>query len=75
MSDIDGMKPADLLRRLHRLATRRGWECEVSEGGGHTKVRFNGRRTVVPRHATDLKPGTFRAILKQLGVAERDLET
>jgi predicted RNA binding protein YcfA (HicA-like mRNA interferase family) len=29
---------------------------------------------VVPRHAADLKTGTFRGILKQLGVTETDLE-
>lgn len=67
------MKPADL-RRLHRLATRQGLEIEVTEGGGHTKVRFNGRRSTVPRHATDLKSVTFRAIPKQLGLAEGDPE-
>jgi hypothetical protein len=28
----------------------------------------------IPRHPGDLKTGTFRAILKQLGLAETDLE-
>jgi predicted RNA binding protein YcfA (HicA-like mRNA interferase family) len=68
------MKPADLLRRLNRLATRRGWQIELTEGGGHTKVRLNGRRSTVPRHAADLKTGTFRGILKQLGLTDGDLE-
>lgn len=68
------MKPADLLRRLNRLATRRGWEIVITEGGGHTKLRLNGRRSTVPRHAADLKTGTLRAILKQLGLTEKDLE-
>jgi mRNA interferase HicA len=68
------MKPADLLRRLHRLATKLGWDIEIAEGGGHTKVWCNGRRSTVPRHASDLKTGTFRGILKQLGVTETDLE-
>lgn len=68
------MKAADLLRRLRRLATRRGWEIEVTEGGGHTRVRLNGRGTTVPRHPGDLKTGTFRAILKQLGLTDTDME-
>lgn len=68
------MKSTDLLRRLNRLATRRGWDIEISEGGSHTKVLLNGRGTVVPRHATDLPKGTFRAILKQLGLVQTDLE-
>jgi predicted RNA binding protein YcfA (HicA-like mRNA interferase family) len=68
------MRPADLLRRLQRVATRRGWHIEISEGGGHTKVRLNGRRSTVPRHTADLKTGTFRGILKQLGLTDEDLE-
>ena len=70
-----GVKSADLLRRLRRLAAQRGWRIEIMEGGAHTKVRLNGRGTVVPRHAKDLKSGTFRAILRQLGLSECDLET
>ena len=68
------MKPADLLRRINRLASRRGWQIEVSEGGNHTKVRLNGLGTVLPRHGRDLKTGTFRGILKQIGLTPSDLE-
>jgi predicted RNA binding protein YcfA (HicA-like mRNA interferase family) len=68
------MKAADFLRRLHRLATKRGWKIEVTEGGSHTKVRLNGRGATVPRHPGDLKTGTFRGILKQLALTETDLE-
>jgi predicted RNA binding protein YcfA (HicA-like mRNA interferase family) len=74
MPDLSAMKSADLLRRLNRLATKRGWDIETAEGGGHTKVWFNGRRSTVPRHAADLKTGTFRGVLKQLGLTEADLE-
>ena len=31
-------------------------------------------RAVLPRHPKDLKPGTFYAILKQLGLTAVDLE-
>ena len=68
------MRAADLLRRLHRLATKRGWEIDVAEGGSHTRIRLDGRGTTVPRHPGDLKIGTFRAILKQLGLTDADLE-
>jgi predicted RNA binding protein YcfA (HicA-like mRNA interferase family) len=68
------VKSADLLRRPRRLATRRGWEIDVAEGGSHTRVRLNGRGATVPRHPGDLKTGTFRAILKQLGLTDADLE-
>jgi mRNA interferase HicA len=39
--------------------------------GGHIKVTLNGRRSVLPMHGSkELKTGTWRAILKQLGVRE-----
>ncbi|MEO9190837.1 MAG: type II toxin-antitoxin system HicA family toxin [Acetobacteraceae bacterium] len=68
------MKANDLIRRLSRLATRRGWEIKVTEGGSHTKVVLERHRTVIPRHARDLKTGTLRAILRQLELTVTDLE-
>jgi predicted RNA binding protein YcfA (HicA-like mRNA interferase family) len=67
------MRPAGLLRRRNRLAKRRGWQIELT-GGRRSKVRLNGGRSTVPRHAADLKTGTFRGILKQLGLRDDDLE-
>lgn len=76
MSDtLFSMKPAELLRRLKRLASKNGWDIELQEGANHTKVWLHGRRSIVSRHSSDLKTGTFNGILKQLGVSERDLET
>lgn len=68
------MKPADLLRRINCLATRRGLPIAVSEGGNHTRVRLNGRNTVIGRHPGDMPPGTFRKVLKDLGLTAADLE-
>jgi predicted RNA binding protein YcfA (HicA-like mRNA interferase family) len=68
------MKPAELLRCLRRTARRNGWDFSESEGGNHTKVTLNGRRTVISRHADHLKTGTYRGILKQLGLTETELE-
>jgi mRNA interferase HicA len=74
LPDTPAVKPADLLRRLRRLATKRGWDFEVVQGGRHTKVRLGGRPTAVPRHPVDLKTGTLRAILRDLGLTQADLE-
>ena len=74
MPDVSLMKPAELLRRLRRLATRRGWDLVETEGANHTKVTLNGNRTVIGRHPKDLKNDTFRGILKQLGLSPSDLE-
>jgi HicA toxin of bacterial toxin-antitoxin, len=68
------MKPAELLRRLRRLAARRGLDLAISDGKNHTKVTLAGRRSVVGRHPTDLKIGTLRAILRQLGLTPEDFE-
>jgi mRNA interferase HicA len=74
MSDIYAMRPSELLRGVARLAGKRGLPVDIAEGANHTKLRLGNRRTVVPRHAADLKTGTFKAILKQLGLTENDLE-
>ena len=47
----------------------------MREGGGHTKVTLNDRKSVIPRHTRDLKSGTLHAILKQLGLTQHDLDT
>ena len=68
------MKPPELLRRLRRVAAKRGLDLEMTQGSNHTKVTLGGRRSVVGRHPTDLKTGTFLGILKQLGVTPEDIE-
>ncbi len=68
------MKPAELLRRLRRLAAQRGLDFAISQGKNHTKVTLAGRRSVVGRHSSDLKTGTLQGILKQLGLTPEDIE-
>jgi len=68
------MKPAELLRRLRRLAAKRGLEVEISQGNNHTKVTLGDRRSVIGRHSTDLKTGTLNGILRQLGLKPEDIE-
>jgi mRNA interferase HicA len=62
------MNTNELRRHLAKLG------ATFIEGSSHTKVTLNGRKSVIPRHgAKDLKTGTLRAILKQLGLKEGDL--
>jgi mRNA interferase HicA len=68
------MKPPELLRRLRRLAAKRGLDFALSQGKNHTKVALAGRRSVVGRHPADLKTGTLHGILKQLGLTPGDIE-
>ena len=69
------MKADNLLRILRRRANRLGLRHEEIEGkGSHLKLRHGDRATVVPMHRGDIASGTYRAILKQLGLTEQDLE-
>jgi predicted RNA binding protein YcfA (HicA-like mRNA interferase family) len=69
------MKPATLLRKLRRLATRREWSWSEESGkGSHRKVRLNERFTVMPMHPGDLRPGTLRTTMRDLGITMSDLE-
>lgn len=69
------MKATELLRILRRRASKLSVQHEEIEGAGsHLKLRHAGRATVIPMHRGDLPSGTFRAILKQLGLTEKDLE-
>jgi predicted RNA binding protein YcfA (HicA-like mRNA interferase family) len=74
LPDILPVKPHELRRRLKRLANKRGWTFEEMEGANHIKVTINGHRSLVGRHAADLKTGTFHGILKQLNLKPSDLE-
>jgi predicted RNA binding protein YcfA (HicA-like mRNA interferase family) len=75
MSEYHIAKSADLLRRLNRLATRHGWKIVEARGSGsHLKPRLNGKTTVIAMHRTDMPTGTFRKVLKDLGLTVEDLE-
>jgi mRNA interferase HicA len=39
--------------------------------GSHLKVFLNGRQSVLPMHARELKTGLVEAIKKQLGLKEK----
>jgi len=41
---------------------------EMQEGKKHTKLYYQGKQSVLPRHASELKNGTMKAIIKQLGL-------
>jgi hypothetical protein len=69
------MTAIELLRILRRRATRLGVDHrERPAKGGHIIVRHGGRITTVSMHRGDMPAGTFRAILRQLGLSNADLE-
>ena len=71
---LRSMTPDEFLRRLRRLARRRALELVEEPGeGSHRKIRLGARRTVIPMHRRDIPTGTWRAILKQLGLTPDDM--
>lgn len=64
---------AEFVRRARRYARKTDLEVrfDPSRGkGSHGLLHVGQRRTVVKRG--ELKPGTFRAMLKQLGISEKN---
>jgi mRNA interferase HicA len=48
--------------------------CGFEEGKKHTVIFYQGKRSLMPRHpAKEIKRGTLRGILKQLGLQEENL--
>jgi predicted RNA binding protein YcfA (HicA-like mRNA interferase family) len=52
-----------------RFLAERG--CTFTEGKKHTLAHYRGRFAPIPRHGRrELKTGTVKGILKQLGITE-----
>jgi predicted RNA binding protein YcfA (HicA-like mRNA interferase family) len=59
---------------LLRLLRRAGARIITNRGkGGHVMVLLAGRKTFVPTGRGELRPGTLRAILRDLAVSLDDL--
>jgi len=61
---------------VQKVAKARGLACEwrADRGkGSHGLLILGGQRTVVRNPKDELKTGTYHAMLKQLGLTEKDL--
>jgi len=68
------VKSAELLRKLKRVARRRGESLTAEPGkGSHMKVSLGPGHTVIPMHGTEIGVGLLKAILRDLGLREEDL--
>jgi len=66
----------EFIRLIQKYAKASGVSCEwrADRGkGSHGLLILGERRTVVRNQKDELKTGTFHAMLKQLGVAEKDI--
>jgi mRNA interferase HicA len=71
------VKGSELVRRIRRLARKRGVAAEfIPERGkgSHGTLYFGARFTVVRDLKDEIKTGTLHAMLKQLGLTLQDLK-
>ena len=76
MSDNELMKGNEFIRKIKRLAKKRVIEAYVDKKrgkGSHVTLYFGERLTIVRNPSQELKTGTIKAMLKQLGLEENDI--
>ena len=70
------MRGNEFIRRIAKLAKASGLTCEWRPDrgkGSHGVLILGDRRTVVRNPKDELRTGTYHAMLKQLGLNERDI--
>jgi mRNA interferase HicA len=70
------MRGNELIRKVSALAKERGVAVRLDRKrgkGSHQTLYFGGRKTIVRNPQDELKTGTYHAMLKQLGIDEKDL--
>jgi mRNA interferase HicA len=70
------MNYLQFLRRLRAYARQKDLEFEVVKNrgkGGHQMVHLGGRKSTIQSPSKEVKRGTLRAMLRQLGI-EDDFE-
>jgi mRNA interferase HicA len=70
------MRGNEFIRKIQKYAKAAGLACEwrADRGkGSHGVLIVGTRRTVVRNPKDELKTGTYHAMLKQLGLTERDI--
>ena len=70
------MRGNEFIRRVQKYAKRKAisfsWRADRGKGS-HGILTLGDTRTVVRNPKDELKSGTYHAMLKQLGITERDL--
>ena len=70
------MRGNEFIRKVEKYAKRKGIACEWRPDrgkGSHGLLTLGDSRTVVRNPKDELKTGTYHAMLKQLGITERDI--
>ena len=71
------MRGSELIKRVETLGKDRGVAVRVDKKrgkGSHQILYFGERKTTIRNPKDELKTGTYHAMLKQLGITEKDLK-
>lgn len=73
---MGAMKGSEFIKRIQKLAKERrlacSWHPDMGKGS-HGVLKLGATRTIVRNPKDELKSGTYHAMLKQLGLSEKDL--
>jgi len=76
MSDTWFMKGSELVKKLKQLGRSNGVNVTIIQRrgkGSHSTLFYGDRFTIIRNLKDELKTGTYKAMLKQLGIKESDL--
>jgi mRNA interferase HicA len=71
------MKGSEFLRKLKALAKERCVEVKIDQRrgkGSHATLFFGEKFTIIRNLKDELKTGTYKAMLKQLDIQEKELK-
>ncbi len=70
------MKGSEFIRKLKVLSCKQKVELRIEQRrgkGSHSTLFYGSRFTIIRNLKDELKTGTFKAMLKQLDIDEKDL--
>ncbi|MGI9434535.1 MAG: type II toxin-antitoxin system HicA family toxin [Geminicoccaceae bacterium] len=70
------MTAQEFLRRLRKLARKRGLDLIVNASrgkGDHSRLTLGDKVSYLPGMKGEIRTGTLRAICRHLGIKEKDL--
>ena len=71
------MRGNELIKKVEALGKEMGITVRVDKKrgkGSHQTLYFGERKTIIRNPKDELKTGTYHAVLKQLGISEKDLK-
>lgn len=67
----------EFIKRIKKLSKERGLFCKVDKKrgkGSHVTLYYGDKRTIVRNPKDELKTGTLNAMIKQLGLNQREIQ-